>query len=347
MDGILGWLREFRAAAGGYEDQQLRQAFPDLTSGAVRAASLGALQTAAGAVARALATAAVTGARGALTPDVLFAIGYDLVRSGQYVALLQIQRDGAARLLRADANSPTYGGPDRESWRYNLTIGGPSHTRTLTAPAATVAHVLWNSASITPWRGRSPLAVAAAAGSLAARVAHSLTGEADIPSVRVTPMPMGQQDGAAQLIANRLRRGGLVFPETAMSAGGQGRVAAPITDWKGNRYGFDAPDSAVKLHQLMTEEVGCACGVPAALMAGARSAGPAMKEAFRQFLLLTVEPLAALVAAEVSRVSETPVRLTFDALAAVDAAGRARAVHVLTEAGIDKAEAMRRAGWIS
>ena len=347
MDGILGWLREFRAAAGGYEDQQLRQAFPGLSSGAVRAAALGALQTAAGALARALATAAVTGDRGALTAETRYAIGYDLVRHGQYVALLQIQRDGAARLLRADANAPTYGGPDRESWRYTLTIGGPSHTRTLTAPAASVVHVLWNSESITPWRGRSPLAAAAASGSLAARVAHSLTGEADIPSVRVTPMPAGQQAGTAQLIANRLRQGGLQFPETAISAGGQGRVAAPITDWKGNRYGFDAPDSQIKLHQHMGEEIGTACGVPAAMMAGARSAGPAMKEAFRQFLLLTVEPLAELVAAEVSRVTESRVRLTFDALAAVDAAGRARAVHVLTEAGIDKAEAMRRAGWVS
>ena len=347
MQGIRGWLREFRAAAGGYEDQQLRQAFPGLSAGAVRAASLGALQAAAGAVARALATAAVTGDRGALPAETRYAIGYDLVRHGQFVALLQIQRDGAARLLRADANSPTYGGPERESWSYNLTIGGPSHTRTLTAPAATVAHVLWNSESITPWRGRSPLAVAAASGSLAAGVAHSLIGEADIPSVRVTPMPAGQQDGTAQLIANRLRRGGLVFPETAIAGGGQGRVAAPITDWKGNRYGFDAPDSAVKLYQLMAEEVGTACGVPAAMMAGAKSAGPAMRESFRQFLLLTVEPLAALVSAEVSRVIEYPVRLTFDSLAAVDAAGRARAVHVLTEAGIDKAEAMRRAGWVS
>ena len=346
MAGIRSWLREFRAA-GDYEDQQLRQAFPDLTPGGVQAATLGALQTAAGAVARALATAAVDGDRGALPASTRYAIGYDLVRHGQFVALLQIQRDGAARLLRADANSPTYGGPERESWRYNLTIGGPSHTRTLTAPADTVAHILWNSDSITPWRGRSPLAVAAASGSLAARIAHSLTGEAAIPSVRVTPMPMGQQEGAAQLLADRLRRGGLVFPETAMSAGGQGRVAAPLTDWKANRYGFDAPDSAVKLHQLLTEEIGCACGVPAAMMAGARSAGPAMKESFRQFLLLTVEPLAALVAAEVGRVIESPVRLRFDALAAVDAPGRARAVHVLTQSGIDKAEAMRRAGWVS
>ena len=74
MDGIRGWLREFRAAAGGYEDQQLRQAFPGLSSGAVRAASLGALQAATGAVARALASAAVEGDRGALPAATRFAM---------------------------------------------------------------------------------------------------------------------------------------------------------------------------------------------------------------------------------------------------------------------------------
>ena len=347
MAGIRGWLRELRGVAGGYEDQHLQAAFPGLSAGAVQAAALGAVQAAAGAVARAMATADVDGDGGALDAQTLFAVGYDLVRHGQFVALLDINTDGTARLLRADANVPTYGGPDRESWRYTLTIGGPSHTRTLNAPAAAVVHVLHNSASITPWRGRSPIAVAASSGSLAAKIAHSLTGEADIPSVRVTPMPAGQLPSTAKLIADRLRRGGLVFPETAISGGGQGRVGAPITDWKGNRYGFDAPDSAVKLHQLMHEEIGAAVGVPPAMMAGARSAGPAMREAFRQFLLVTVQPLAALVAAEVGRVVESPVRLSFDGLAAADAAGRARAVHVLTEAGIDKVDAMRRAGWVS
>ena len=349
MQGIRGWLRELRGAAGGYEDERLRQAFPGLSAGAVRAASLGALQAAAGAVARALASGAVTGDRGSLTSETRYAIGYDMVRSGQFVALLQIQRDGSARLMRADANSPTYGGPDRESWRYSLTIGGPSHTRTLTAPAASVAHVLWNSESITPWRGRSPIAVAAASGSLAACVADSLTNEAAVTVARVVPMPAGQKRAQAQAIVDSIRRalGHLSFVETAYAGGGGGRASAPAADWKAQRYGYDAPDSQVKLHQLMNEEIAVACGVPAAMMAGARSAGPAMKEAFRQFLLLTVEPLAALVAAEVGRVIESPVRISFDALAAVDAPGRARAVHVLTEAGIDKSEAMRRAGWVS
>ena len=349
MAGIRGWLRELRGVAGGYEDQQLQQAFPGLSEGAVRAASLGAVQAAAGAVARALASGAVTGDRGALTSETRYAIGYDMVRSGQYVALLQIQRDGSARLLRADANSPTYGGPERESWRYNLTVGGPSHTRTLTATAAATAHVLWNSESITPWRGRSPIAVAAASGSLAACVASSLTNEAAVTVARVIPMPAGQKKAQAQIIVEAIRTavGHLSFVETAYAGGGGGRASAPAADWKAQRYGYDAPDSQVTLHQLMNEEIAVACGVPAAMMAGARSAGPAMKEAFRQFLLLTVEPLAALVAAEIGRVLESPVTLTFDALAAVDAAGRARAVHVLTEAGIGKEEAMKRAGWVS
>ena len=351
MDGIRGWLREFRAAAGGYEDQQLRQAFPGLSSGAVRAAALGALQTAAGALARALATAAVTGARGALTAETLYAIGYDLVRHGQYVALLQIQRDGAARLLRADANSPTYGGPDRESWRYTLTLGGPSHTRTLTAPADTVAHVIWNSASITPWRGRSPLAVASASSELAARINQSLSDESNIPVSRSIPMPYGTtpEDGNRWvgwfIEAAASHRRGMIFPESTRPARGQGVIAAPTTDWKGNRIGSDIPESSVKLHALCLQEVGAACGIPPVLMPGANAAGPAMREGHRQLLTGTVQPLSGLIASELSRVLESEVVITFDELAAADLIGRARALGTLVKAKIPLADARELVGW--
>ena len=342
---VRAW-RELRGDTGNYHDQILAGAFPALTPGGVQAATLGALQAAAGTLARAMVTASVEGDRGALTPDTLYAIAYDLVRHGQYVALLEVRGTGA-RLLRADANAPTYGGPERESWRYNLTIGGPSHTRTQNAPAAAVCHVLWNADSITPWRGRGPLAVAASSGTLAALMARSLTGEAAIPSVRVTAMPAGQGEETGKRLAQSVRskHGGIAFPETTYAAGGQGRTAAPAADWKGQRYGFDAEQSAVNLHALMHEEVFGACGVPTALAPGSKAAGPAAREAFRQLLVGTVEPLSRLVAAEVGRVLESPVKLSFTKLAAVDVAARGRAVHILAQAGVERDEAMRLVGW--
>ena len=59
----------------------------------------------------------------------------------------------------------------------------------------------------------------------------------------------------------------------------------------------------------------------------------------------TVQPLAALLEAEVSRVLERPVVLRHHRLAAADVASRARAVHVLVESGVDVGDARELVGW--
>ncbi len=76
------------------------------------------------------------------------------------------------------------------------------------------------------------------------------------------------------------------------------------------------------------------------------NAGTAQREALRRFWTLTVHPLADLISEELTRVLERPVSLAIGQSAGVaDVAGRARSVKALMEAGIDKAEAMRRVGW--
>ena len=82
-----------------------------------------------------------------------------------------------------------------------------------------------------------------------------------------------------------------------------------------------------------------------AVAAGSAAAGPSQREAWRQLLAGTVEPLARLIEAEVSRVLESSVSLRFDKLAGVDAAGRARAVHVLAQAGVPQDDALAMVGW--
>ena len=96
---------------------------------------------------------------------------------------------------------------------------------------------------------------------------------------------------------------------------------------------------------LVLQTVLACCGVPPALAPGAAAAGPAMREAQRAFLTATVQPLGALLEAEVSRVLERPVRIRFHKLAAADVAARARGVHVLTQAGVDRDRALALVGW--
>ena len=79
----------------------------------------------------------------------------------------------------------------------------------------------------------------------------------------------------------------------------------------------------------------------------AAAAGPAIREAQRELLTGTVQPLSDLVAEEASRVLESTVTITHHKLAAADVAARARGVHILTQAGIDSGRALELVGWAS
>ena len=120
-----------------------------------------ALETCAGLIGRAFAAAEIAGPgiiASALTPEVMTLIGRSLIRKGEI--LFQIDTStGQLQLIPAMSHSIA-GGPDPESWQYDLTLGGPSETVSLSLPAASVLHLRYASDPETPWRGTGPLQVA-------------------------------------------------------------------------------------------------------------------------------------------------------------------------------------------
>ena len=207
-------------------------------------------------------------------------------------------------------------------------------------------HIRQNSDPTCPWRGRSGLAVALSSGGLAASLVHALTAEGEIPISRIIPQPQGDSQSTANSIRKSITTGlRLALPETVAAGGGAGRSSAPLTDWKPYRLGPEYMAAGVELHALALQETAGVCGLPAPMVPGAAAAGPAWREAFRQFVALTVQPLGRILEAEVSRVLERPVRLTHHALASADIAARARAFKSLIENNIDEAKALALVGW--
>ena len=341
---VLG-LPEARAS-GDYTDATL-SAFFGAATGHVLAAATAGVQAAAGIVGRALASATIDGDSGAVDPHLLEGIGTDLVRAGRFLGRLTVGADGRARILRAGAvASVVYGDADPDSWRYSLQMAGPSSARTVWAEASEVVNVRINADSYRPWEGIAPLSRAAASGELYARLSESLRDEASVAVVRLIPLAQGGNkvtDNIRAALTGKLP-GRVAFPETQAGGAGAGRSSAPLRDWAATRLGYeaDAPPGTLYAH-LFSECAEC-CGVPAALVNPA-SAGPAAREAWRRLTVGTLEPYARLIEAELSRVLETGVVLKLRRLGGVDAAGRARALHVLTEAGFDKDEAADLLGW--
>ena len=346
----MSWWRRQPEVRGesSFTETRLLEQFTRAISGNVRHGALGGLQCAASAIARAFAAAGVDGDDGLLDPGTLYQMGFDLVREGQSLWLLDAST-GRLRLSRASTGSDVYeGSADRESWVYRLTLPGPSVTTTVRARGDQVIHIRQNSDPTCPWRGRSGLEVAQSSGGLASTLVHALTAEGEVPVSRIIPQPQGDSQSTANSIRNAITTGlRLALPETVAAGGGSGRASAPLTDWKPYRLGPDYMAGGVDLHALALQEVAGVCGLPAAMVPGAASAGPALRESFRQFVQLVILPLGRILEAEVSRVLERDIRLRHDELASADVASRARAYKSLVENGVAKDRALALVGWAS
>ena len=111
------------------------------------------------------------------------------------------------------------------------------------------------------------------------------------------------------------------------------------------RLGAAPPDSLIALREAVTVTIASACGVPPVLVLDGGD-GTARREAFRQFLHGSIQPVARLVAQELTEKLEQPVRLSFAALHAADVTGRARAWRSLVgaEGKMPDADARRLCG---
>ena len=72
--------------------------------------------------------------------------------------------------------------------------------------------------------------------------------------------------------------------------------------------------------------------------------GTASREAYRQFLHLTIAPVALALAAQVEDVTGLPFALSFDRLMASDLSGRARAMQSMVNGGLAVERAAALAG---
>ena len=116
-------------------------------------------------------------------------------------------------------------------------------------------------------------------------------------------------------------KGRTILAETTAAGGGEGRMAAPQSDWKAHRFGAHPPETLATLRSDAALAVLSACGVPASLVTDAD--GTSQRESWRRFVMGSVEPLLAIVAEEVEAKLETRVTFDLSSLWAHDlAAGR-------------------------
>ena len=278
-------------------------------AGTVSTWAAGAVEIAAGLWSRALSTAAVPDGI-PVGPRMLAEIGRDLARHGECLYLADVAPRGRLRLLRCHSRDTWGDGPDPADWWYRLTVAGPRSTRTVTAPAASVVHVRYATEAHAPARGLSPLAYATLTGTLGAALEQSLGYKAGGAVARLIALPEGHQSPDGLTDAIRTARGRTLLPET--TAGGWGdSTTAPRKDFQPARLGADPPSALVNLRQHVESSVLACFGIGAPLGPSGLNDGTAAREAARRLWTLTIQPLAAVIAEELSRVLERPVALSY------------------------------------
>ena len=227
-------------------------------------------------------------------------------------------------------------------------VNGPSGAVTLYRPFPGVVVCKWGNLTGRAFAGRGPLAWAHTSARLQSETERSLADEAGGPVAQLVAVPQdggdgGASDPLAELKADlKTARGRALLLETVAAGWGEGRSAAPMRDWRPERLG---PNPPVSLEAVMGRgflEVLAACGVPPGLFVDAD--GTAQRESYRRFFSLTVQPLASLLAAELSAKLEAEISLSFKGRFAADLAGRARAFQSMVGAGMDPAKAAGLAG---
>ena len=227
-------------------------------------------------------------------------------------------------------------------------MNGPSGAVTLYRPFPGVVVCKWGNLTGRAFAGRGPLAWAHTSARLQSETERSLADEAGGPVAQLVAVPQdggdgGASDPLAELKADlKTARGRALLLETVAAGWGEGRSAAPMRDWRPERLG---PNPPVSLEAVMGRgflEVLAACGVPPGLFVDAD--GTAQRESYRRFFSLTVQPLASLLAAELSAKLEAEISLSFKGRFAADLGGRARAFQSMVGAGMDPAKAAGLAG---
>lgn len=320
------------------------------------ASATAAVECASGFWARALSLATVspmTRRTSAITPSLLAMVGRALCRSGEIVFDLDVS-GGRVTMLPASAAYVVVGNGDRRTWLYSVTVDGPGSTMTVYRDRSGVAHLQYMADPIRPWLGRPPWASASLSGNLLAGIERQLAGEAGSASGYILPMPdvgdkgEGEDADGEDDPLTTLRRdlaaasGKTVIAPTTAAGFGAGPGAAPSKDFVPQRFGFNPPETAVETRRDVERSILAACGVHPSLLNHA-APGTSLREAWRQLTVGTVEPIARLVASQLSESLGVDVSLTMPPADDIIAL-RARSVAALVQATVSVADARQVVG---
>ena len=347
------WQAEQRESGGSFSDAVIRLIEAQAAGNAADAGSTAAVEAASGALSRAFSAAKVSApiwAAQGVSPAFLAQVGRDLIRRGESMHRIDIDRMGMLRLIPV-SSWHFEGSAHPDTWTVRASEYGPSTSTTRNLPFAAFVFVKWGSTPGQPYIGTGPLSWAHTTARLQSEVERSLADEAGGPITNLLAIPQDGGDDDDDTDPLRMlkadiaaARGKALLLETTAAGYGEGMASAPRKDWVASRLGPTPPEAFVKLRSDGFQAVLAATGTPPALFTD--SDGTSQREAVRRWHLNTVLPMAHILERELSDKLEADISLTFDNYP-LDLAGRAQAFQKLVAGGVDVKEALATSGLLA
>lgn len=233
-----------------------------------------------------------------LRADVLAAIGLDLCLRGESCWHVRVE-GGDLQLVRVAWW--VHVAPDH----FQLHIAHPNTTETIRALTGKVVLLTINSPANAPRQGRSPFQLMGGSTRLMAEIESAVSGAMDFVGRGILPMPdlVPEEQQAAALAG--LKAGGRLAVVRSRADFSTNTGNSRASEWKRIDLGPDLESADLnpmvdQLHaRLLT-----AAGIPPALFAASGNAGAA-REAYRLFVLQTIEPLARQLLPELAKIGIT------------------------------------------
>ena len=344
ISNLRNWAAQRMAVGLDSQTGQTLREFGDALSGTSTGGNVyetAAVEFAVGIIGRAAMAAEVQVSGATLDPHTMAQLFRETILFGESVQLIDLnRRTNDLRLLPVATRPIITGGPAPESWRYEVRLPRPNGEDPLDVDqlpvrnigAEGIVHVRYMPHRSAPWIGVSPLQSAGFTATTLAKIEKSLQDDVNIPTGQLLPLPDGIGDDPLAKLKTALpaARGRLTLVETTAGGFGLGPGGAPRKDWAQTRIGPDAPATSIQLWEGAMLAVLAALGVPPSLYT---SQGAALRESYRHLFGSTIEPLAQLIAAELSEKLEEEVTIRFPERVRSDVSALSRGFKGFVDAG--------------
>ena len=280
---------------------------------------------------------------GALKRDMLANLIRFMLSRGESLAVIEVDDNGKILLNQStswDVQGQTL---DPNKWIYQVQISYPSGGKTIRTSGDGVIHLRYSSQPESPYIGLSPLYFMQETAGLIYSLDRKFDEEAQTSTGQIVSLTMDATTPQSQIDYDEH------YKRLSQMQGGifierQNRERGSYQSFAGRqRIGPEFSDNMIQLRDRLEANIASAFGIPIELLI-ADGEGTATREAFRRFILTTVQPLAIKVEEELSIKLEQQVELSFEALRSADLQGIGRAIKNLVDSGIPLEEALKQAG---